>query len=412
MAAPVTVLGAGIVGICTALSLAERGISARVIDRDAPGQATSFGNAGVVSPWSVIPQSVPGIWRKIPQLIFGQHRPLSVHPRVWPQMVPWGLRFLREARVDRVRAAADAMSILCGPSIDLYRRHLSGTGAETLIRDAIYVHAFRDASRARITGLDYALRQEKGAELEVIGADALRRLEPALSPDFKAAVLVKGQARVVSPGRVGTVLAEKARALGVVFVRDEVTSLQRADTGWRVACRAQSFESETVVLAMGIWSHEVMRALGVPVPLMAERGYHVSFANPGVEPTHSIFDVDAKVVASAMEDGLRLAGQAEFAPIDAPPDPRKQQLLTRIAQAAFPALRCDDARLWMGRRPSFPDSLPALGPVKGLDGLIANFGHAHHGLMMAPKSGELVADLVTMQPSNQSLSAFDPVRFS
>ena len=123
-------------------------------------------------------------------------------------------------------------------------------------------------------------------------------------------------------------------------------------------------------------------------------------------------DTDAKVVASSMETGLRVAGQAEFAPIDAPPDPAKKALLIDLAKRAFPDLQTGQTRVWMGRRPSFPDSLPALGPIPGHPGLIANFGHSHYGLMMAPKSGELVADLVRGPQTNLDLSAFAPGRFA
>ncbi|HAR53499.1 MAG TPA: FAD-binding oxidoreductase, partial [Roseovarius nubinhibens] len=91
----VTVLGAGAVGIFCALSLAERGAKVRLIDRGDPGQETSYGNAGVISPWSVIPQTMPGLWKKLPSLMFGQFRPLSVRAATWPRMVPWGLSLLR-----------------------------------------------------------------------------------------------------------------------------------------------------------------------------------------------------------------------------------------------------------------------------------------------------------------------------
>ena len=133
---PVVILGAGIVGICTALSLAERGLQVQVIDRGDPGQETSYGNAGVISPWSIIPQSLPGTWRSIPKLMFGKYRALSVRAAAWPRMVPWGLAFLRNGTEPKLRATADAMEHLCAPSIDLYRRHLSGTGHEGLIVDS------------------------------------------------------------------------------------------------------------------------------------------------------------------------------------------------------------------------------------------------------------------------------------
>lgn len=410
---PVIVLGAGIVGICTALSLAERGLKVHLIDREAPGHQTSFGNAGVISPWSIIPQSLPGIWRSIPRLMFGPARPLSVRAAAWPRMIPWGLRFLSRARPETVRATADAMELLCAPSIDLYRHHLGGTGATDLIRDSLYVHAFRDGSRATLDAIDYRIRQEKGAPLELIGQDALHRLEPALNPGFQAAILIHGQARTVSPGRLGRVLADKARSLGVTLTTATVTGLKQAtDTTWQVHSSGQTFTARRVVLSMGVWSADLLRPLGLPVPLMAERGYHIECPDPAITLNNSVMDTEAKVVASSMEGGLRIAGQAEFGPIDAPPDPRRRGQLLRIGRALCPDLNSDNARFWMGRRPSFPDSLPALGEVAGHPGLFANFGHAHHGLMMAPKSGELIAQLLAGDRLNVDLAPFAPTRFA
>ena len=198
---PVTILGAGIVGICTALSLLERCVPVILIDRGEPGQATSYGNAGVVSPWSLVPQAVPGIWRNIPKLMLGHGRPLSVHPKYALKILPWGARFLQQSREERVRATSDAMANLCGPSIDLFRKHLNGTGHEGLLVDTMYLQLYRDGSKLTLDALDCRIRAEKGADMEVLGLDELSRLEPAVSADFKAGLLVKGTARVAAPGR-------------------------------------------------------------------------------------------------------------------------------------------------------------------------------------------------------------------
>ncbi len=412
MAEQVTIIGAGIVGICCALSLQERGIPVRLVDRGEPGQETSFGNAGVVSPWSVIPQAMPGIWKKLPQMLLDPKSALSVRLSFWPKMVPWGLRFLGNSGEKTVREVSDAMELLCRPSIELYRRHLQGTGHENLITDSHYVHAFRHPEQANLNGLDYLIRKEKGGQLERIDGDELNRLEPALSRDFKAAILIKGQARVTSPGRVGAVLADKARSQGAEITRAEVKGLTRVeDGGWNLVTPNQTLHAKHVVLAAGVWSADLLKPLGLSVPLVAERGYHVEFPNPSPSLNNSVMDVDAKVVASSMQDGLRVAGTAEFASIDAPVDPRKQAILTDQAKAMVPDLDTSQGQFWMGRRPSFPDSLPAIGQFNGNSGLYSAFGHSHYGLMMAPKTGELVADLVSGRRLNIDLSPFSLTRF-
>ena len=407
----VTILGAGIVGLCTALSLLERGVPVQIIDRGEPGQGASMGNAGVVSPWSIVPQSLPGIWRKIPGLLVGHGRPLSIHPKVAARMIPWGWRFLRQGREADVRRVSEAMSHICGPSIQLYQRHLLGTGHEGLLHDSSYIHAFRDGSRADLTDLGYRIRLEKGADIELVGRDRLAEIEPELSEVFEAAVVIKGQARVRSPGRLGRVLADKARRLGANFMQADVTGIQGKESGWAIQCARGTLEADRLVVCLGAWSPGLIEWTNLNVPLMAERGYHVEFSEPGIEINNSVMDVDARVVASSMEGGVRIAGQAEFAPVDAPPDGRRKARLVQIAKAAFRDLQTDRPSFWMGRRPSFPDSLPMLGDVPGHQGLFLNFGHAHYGLMMAPKSGEMIAQLICGKEKCHEINALSPGRF-
>lgn len=412
MSEPITIIGAGIVGICCGLSLQERGAKVRLIDRGEPGQETSYGNAGVISPWSIIPQALPGIWKSIPGMLLNPNGPLRVQPGYWPRMIPWGLRFLSQSTESATRTAADAMAVLCNPSIELYRRHLHGTGHEDLVIDSCYVHAFRDARKARMEDLGYEIRRQKGADLELIGADALQSLEPALSHDFKAAIIIKGQARARAPGRIAAVLASKFTERGGQIMTANVSGLDRGTDG-RLVLRTdgQDIPAGKVILAAGVWSAKLLASLGISVPLLAERGYHVEFPKASVELTHSIMDVDAKIVASTMEGGLRVAGTSEFAAIDAPPNQRRISLLARQSKAMLPQLDTSDMASWLGRRPSFPDSLPALGQIGDQDDLFAAFGHSHYGLMMAPKTGELIADIVTGTSPNIDLSHLNPMRF-
>ncbi|MCU9837343.1 FAD-binding oxidoreductase [Ruegeria sp. WL0004] len=408
----VTVLGAGIVGICTALALTERGIKVTLIDRDEPGQATSFGNAGIISPWSVVPQSMPGIWKKVPGWLLDPLGPVTVRPSYLPRLAPWGLRFLWQGREQKVRQISPAMDLLNRDCIALFRRHLAGTGHEDLIRDSYYVHAYRDPDAARLDTLDAELRQAIGADLQRISADDLLALEPALSPEFRAAILIKGQARALSPGRVGKVLAEKLQRMGGEIRRATVQAILPLEGGgWSVGTDQGEMTVPRLVLAMGVWSAELLRPLGIRIPLEAERGYHVCFTRPGITLNHSVMDADMKFVASTMEDGLRVAGTAEFAGLDAPVNEKRLKGLVELAKRLSPDLNSTDYTTWSGQRPSLPDSLPCIGEIEGFPGLIAAFGHSHYGLMMAPKTGELVADIATGRKANTDLSPFRVLRF-
>ncbi|MGB0967965.1 MAG: NAD(P)/FAD-dependent oxidoreductase [Halocynthiibacter sp.] len=408
----VTVLGAGVVGICTALSLAEKGLRVRLIDRDAPGQATSFGNAGIVSPWSVVPQSMPGLWKKVPGWLLDPLGPISIRPAYLPRVATWGLRFLSEGRMKRVREVSDAMDFLVRDSVTLFRSHLAGTGHEDLLQDSLYVHAFRDADQANPDTVDYTIRREKGAKIERIGAGDLRDLEPDLNPEFKAAILIKGQARALSPGRICEVLTDKFRNMGGVVLHAEIKAiLPQDDQSWQVATSVGRLHCPKIVLAMGVWAAELLKPLGVHVPMQAERGYHVEFTDPGVTLNNSIMDMDMKFVGSSMEGGLRVAGTAEFAGLDQPVNDKRLTGLINLASRLAPKLNTSARETWMGQRPSLPDSLPCIGEIDGLPNLISAFGHSHYGLMMAPKTGRVVADIVTQTQTNNDLSPYRTQRY-
>ncbi|MCG8561654.1 MAG: FAD-binding oxidoreductase [Hyphomicrobiales bacterium] len=409
--ADVTIVGAGIVGICCALSLQEKGKRVRLIDKDAPGQGASHGNAGVISPWSCVPQSMPGLWKKIPGMLLDPEGPVAVRPAYLPKFLPWAVRFLRAGRADRVAEISAAMAALVRPNVDIYRRHLAGTGHEHLVQASWYVHLYRNAAAADLNGLGWRLRAAEGAPIEVVSGDELREIEPCVSPDYQAAILVKDQARALSPGRIGAVLADKVRALGGEVLRTRVHRLQRDGDGWSLATDEGELRSAQVVTAAGAWSLGLLEPFGVRLPLVSERGYHLLFRSPGVTLANSVVDVEAKFVTSSMEMGLRSAGTAEFARADAKPNDARARMLAKQTKRILPDLDTADTEEWMGVRPSLPDSLPCIGEVPGQPGLFTAFGHSHYGLGMAPMTGRIVADLATGTPPNLDLSPYSLTRF-
>jgi D-amino-acid dehydrogenase len=407
----VTVIGAGVVGICTALSLAEKGVTVRLIDRAEPGQGASYGNAGVVAPHSIVPNAAPGLWKKLPGWLLSKDGPVRIRPEHALRFIPWGLKALRHSGEAEVRRIAAAMEVLNRDNVALYRRHLAGTGHEGLIQDSMYVYAYRDGAAARLDGLDAEVRQSLGAKMIRLSQGELRELEPDLAPEFEAALAVVDQGRATNPGRVGQVLTEKLMRMGGEVIRADVKGLARAGEGWRVETSAGAYESAKVVVTAGAWSARLLAPLGLKLPLQAERGYHVVFPETEARLRNSVMDTDAKIVASTMEMGLRAAGTAEFGDADAPPDPARAAAVERALRRLVPGIGAGRVETWMGVRPSFPDSLPVIGEMPGLKGLYGGFGHSHWGFMMAPKTGAMLADLVTEARVNMDLSAYSAARF-
>jgi len=408
----VTIIGAGIVGDCCALSLIERGKTVRLIDKVGVAQETSYGNAGVISPWSVVPQSMPGMWASAIKWLIDPLGPISIRPAYLPIFLPWAMQFLALGRLPEVEQCSAAMADLMRKNIPLYRHHLSGTGQESLIRDSHFVIAYRDARQIHLDDLGFKLRTNIGAQVEQIDAAALQQMEPGLSTQYKGAVIVRDQARTVSPARLAITLADKAQANGAALTIATVNKLTAQANGqWQLQTSEGTLNARTIVIAAGPWSATLLEPLGLKLPLASERGYHLEFANPGVALNNSVLDVTHKFVTSSMEGGIRSAGTAEFDRLDRAPNYQRAKMLEPLTKLMLPDLNTESSQQWMGIRPSFPDSLPCIDRMTGQQNLFLAFGHSHYGLGMAPQTGEWVADLVTGKAPSVDLSSYRASRF-
>lgn len=412
MTEQVSIVGAGIVGICTALSLLEKGMKVQLYDRDEPAEGASSGNAGVISPWTCIPQSMPGVWRNVPQWILNSEGPVALRWGYLLKFLPWAIDFLKSGESSRLPGIADAMYALNRPNVDLYRRYLEGTGHEKLITNSMYVHVYKSADGADLSQLGWQMRADRDVPLEVVGAGPLHEIEPDLSPEYKSAVLIKDQARALSPGDVGKALAEKAIKMGAKFHKIAVHEIKPSNDGsWLLNTGEGEMSTEKLIIAAGAWSARLLSPLGFNLPLEAERGYHLIFKNPGITINNSVMDTAGKFIVSSMASGVRCAGTAEFAGLDAPPDYRRAKVFKNLTSRLFKEINVNDTIEWMGSRPSFPDSLPCLGKVPGYAKLFVAFGHSHFGFGMAPNTGRIVAGVVAGEPENVDMAPYRIERF-
>lgn len=409
--ATVTVIGAGIVGLCTARALLARGFDVSVVDPNLPGSGCSFGNAGVFAVWSCAPLSLPGEWKLAPKWLLSRHGPLSIDWRRLPVLTPWLLQFVRAGRADKIAELSDAMFALYNSGFDHYQEILRGTGDEALIRDACYVHAFRDPVNADLNQLSYRLKRERGAPMRIIDAGALRELEPALSHEYRAAILIEKQGRTLNPARLCEVIAREIRTAGGRFVRQRAESLHPDADGCRIQLQGETLRAQRVVVAAGAWSRRLIAPLGARIPLESGRGYHLMYDREGVDLNNSVTDPEQHLAASAMEGGVRVSGMMEFAGLEAPPFKRHFRVIDRLARQMLPGIVGEPTSEWVGHRPATPDTLPVIGPLPGHPSVLLAFGHGQLGLTGAPMTGRIVAALASGDRLNMDLQPYRAERF-
>jgi D-amino-acid dehydrogenase len=409
----VTVIGAGIVGIACASYLQRAGFKVTVIDTLPPGEGCSFGNAGIISPRSCVPVAKPGMLWKVPGYLTDPTGPLALRLAYFPTALPWLLRFLHAGRLSRVRAISQAMAALHDTCLDDYLPLIKDAGAPDLIKQTGSLSVSRHEGGMTADTLSNTLRAEAGIKSEPLGADEIRQLVPGLSPDFKSGLFFPATAQSINSFRLVQVLAETLVRNGGTIRRGTVTGFDLAMAGPRtLRTDAGDVPVERLVIAAGACSHRLAAQLGTVVPLEAERGYHAMLPNPGVMPRLPVLNYDQSFYATPMENGLRFAGTAEFAGVDAPPDYRRAKILLEHGKAMFPGLDATGATEWMGRRPSLPDNLPVIDRSPRFPAVYYAFGHSHFGLMGAAVTGKLIAELVSDAPSSIDLAPYRVTRFS
>jgi D-amino-acid dehydrogenase len=412
----VGVIGAGMVGVCAASYLQRDGHSVFIVEAGEPGHGASFGNAGALNASSVTPMSMPGVVWNVPRWLFDPLGPLSLRWRYLPIIAPWLIRFIRAGAPDKVHAQARALRPLVGATLDALMPLVRDAGADDLVHRLGHLYVYRSAQSLRGDRLAWQLRRENGVEIDEFDADQLRQLEPALSRDYRHGILVRENGHTLNPLRLVQRLVEQFLRSGGKIIRAHAVGF-RLDGRRLAAIRTNlgDLPAETAIVCAGAWSKPLAAALGDKVPLETERGYHLMIRDPEVMPRIPTADADGKFVATPMELGLRFAGTVELAGLAAPPDWRRARILLAQGRKMLPGLAREysDQRLsmWMGHRPSLPDSLPVLGPSPASPDVIYAFGHGHVGMTAAPMTGRVVADLVAARPPTIDIAPFTLSRF-
>ena len=407
----IIVVGAGIVGVSCAIWLQRAGHRVTIVDRTGPASGTSHGNAGVLAGGSVIPVTTPGLITRAPAMLLRRDAPLFLRWAYLPKLLPFLARYLSHATDAHVDRYVSAMTMLLHDTVAQHQALAAGTGAEKYLTTEDYCFGYATQAAFEADAYAWEKRRAEGHVFEVIEGAQHGRHDPCYAGTFHTVVACKNHGRISDPGAYVQALCDHFVAMGgalhIAQVRDvtvqggAITALD-TDQG--------EMRADKIVFALGPWSRKIAHKLGVKVPFESERGYHIELVNPSYMPANPMMVASGKFVVTPMQGRLRAAGVIEFGGLEAGPSRAPFDLLRRQMRDLFPDLTYDHVTEWMGHRPAPADSLPLIGTNDLQGKSYSAFGHQHVGLTGGPKTGRLIADLISGTRPNVDLRPFDPAK--
>ncbi|MEF2071123.1 NAD(P)/FAD-dependent oxidoreductase [Consotaella aegiceratis] len=389
------VLGAGMVGVASALALQARGHHVVLVDRREPGRETSYGNAGIIQAEAMEPYAMPLGLANLFAIAARRTNDVNWHLGALPGLARPLLAYFSHSFPARHRIASAAYSQMIRRATSDHAPLIAAAGADHLVARDGFRQAYRTAPRmeAAITEAEY-LKTEYGVGMRVLSPDLLSAEEPSLKRRMQGGIHWTEAWTCTDPGGLVAAYAGLFEARGGTIVHGDAMSLAQQGTAWSVASESGRIEAETAVVALGPWSPQMLARFGYRVPMLRKRGYHRHYRQTSAL-RQPFMDAESGAVCSPMRLGLRIATGAELAAFDAPATPRQLFHAEKRVGELFDLGEPVEAEPWLGNRPCMPDMLPVVGRAPDHPGLWLHFGHGHQGFTLGPTTANMLADQIT-----------------
>ena len=412
----VIIVGSGLLGVTSAWFLAKQGHEVTVLDRaEGVARATSFANAGMLTPSMADPWNAPGVFGQLLHYLGKEDAPLLLRPRALPSILGWGIKFLAHSRPEKFRANMAANLRLARYNLEVMRQLREQLSLAYDQKTAGTLRIFRDARSFQESVARLEILAGFGLKPETLMPDAVIRLEPALTPLRDALVggILCAEDESGDARQFTEALADQARAAGVDFrFGVDVSGFQHdRQKISAVITNSGPLAADAVVMAAGVWSPLLLRSLGIRLPVRPVKGYSITVdtGNWAEQPALPVIDDALHAAVTPLGQRLRVAGTAEFAGYDHRLSPSRIEnlysLLLGIYPSFAPHLDRTRANPWTGLRPVSADGVPYIGQLK-FDNLYLNTGHGHLGWTLAAGSGKLLAALMSGQACDIDLQPY------
>ena len=408
----VVVIGAGIQGVCVALSLIKKGFKVTIVDRDEPGKnSASYGNAGHFSPYASLSMNRPDILIDVPAMLLSTTGPLALRWNYVPKMIPWFLKFIKNCTKNRMMHTAKYMHQILDLALPAYDELFQEIDVSGLVesRGIIYFWTDKDLKSRE---LEINVRKELGVEQKLLKPHEIHDLEPHIKQIYHGGVLYPSARHARNPKKILLKLFELFLKKDGKFIKENVETIDfLPDSKPSIKTNLNSYIFDKAVVACGAFSKKLTDQADEKIPLDTERGYHVHFKGYDHLLSRPIIFLNRGFGITPMEQGLRVVGTVEFGGLNNPLNKKRVLNLVNNAKYLFPELDKNYDE-WLGFRPTLPDFLPVIGPSKNHKNLFYSFGHHHLGWTLGAISGKILAGMIAEEKTNLDLSPYSSLRFS
>jgi D-amino-acid dehydrogenase len=412
----VVIVGGGIIGLSAAYYLTREGCEVTILDKTDLSDSCSYGNLGMIVPSHFVPLAAPGMISQGIKWMFNSRSPFYVKPSLNPELISWGLKFIRSATQKNVDQSAVPLRDINLLSKKLYEELAAEEGFDFALekKGILMYYKTEKVAEEEVHLASHARRL--GLDVEALTKEQVQQLEPGIELDILGAVHYRCDAHLY-PNKLIPQLISYLRQTDVSFrTGSAVEHLALAGNKIKkVVTGEDEFEADVVILAGGSWLPKLTKMAGVKIPLMPGKGYSFTHNKPDKKLNIPAILCEARVAITPMDNRMRYGGTMEIAPVNDNINMKRVEGIVRSVPAYFKNINLAmpaKEDIWYGFRPCTPDGLPFLGASGKISNMIIAGGHAMSGLSLGPASGRIVADIVLNKKPSMDLRAFSPDRFS
>ena len=407
----VGIIGAGIQGVCSALFLQNKGYKVSLFDREEPGgSAASSGNAGHFSPYASIPLNRPDILTDIPAMLLSSTGPLALKWNYVPKMIPWFLKFIKNCSTKKMMHTAKYMHQILDIALPAYDELFEEIDLSGLVENNGIMYIWNDQN-LKSRELEYNIRNEIGAEQQMLNKKEIHDLEPNIKKIYHAGVFYKKARHARNPGKIWLKLFENFVKKGGKFLKLNIQDLNFDYDKPVIRSETQRFVLDKLVISCGAFSKKLTDKLHENIPLETERGYHIHFKGCDHLISRPVVFQNKGFGMTPMEQGLRVVGTVEFGGLENQLSKSRIKNLVNNAKFLLDGLP-EHKDEWLGFRPTLPDYLPVIGPSKNYKNVFYSFGHHHLGWTLGAISGKIISKMIDNENTNLDLQPYSSLRFS